>query len=329
MGLQRSAPVRRGVGSSARRAIEPADSFNYAMLGDALIELGRYDKAEAAVQKLADLRPDVSAFTRVAYLRELFGDTDGAIDMMRQAIAASSPREPEHLAWSQVQLGNLFFNSGRITEAGDEYLIALRAFPDYHYALTGLGRVYCARRDFDRAIACYRRSLEIVPTYDTAVWLGELFTYIHRTDEAAQQFGLLQIIEKLYNANKVPPDSLIALYYADHGADPAKSLDVAREVASHRQDVKTMDAMSWALYRNGQYEQALEANAKALRLGTQDALFYYHAGLIQQKLGHAKQAADDLIKALQINPSFDLIRAEEARSVLSAIERTPSSDPRR
>jgi tetratricopeptide (TPR) repeat protein len=99
--------------------------------------------------------------------------------------------------------------------------------------------------------------------------------------------------------------------------------------ASHRQDVKTMDALSWALYRNGQYEQALEANAKALRLGTRDALFYYHAGLIQQKLRHPEQAADDLHTAFRINPSFDLIRAEEARSVLSAIEQGPSSEPSR
>lgn len=90
-----------------------------------------------------------------------------------------------------------------------------------------------------------------------------------------------------------------------------------------------MDALGWALYRNGQYEEALEANTKALRLGTRDAMFYYHAGLIQQKLGHSKQAANDLALALQINPAFDLIRAEEARTVLSAIQRASPSEPGR
>ncbi len=131
---------------AARRAIEimPHDAASYGMLGDALIELGDYDGAEKAVQQMADIRPDVSAYTRVSYLRELFGDTEGALEMMSAAAHSASPREPEYLAWCRAHYGNLLFNCGRLDAAEAEYLVALSVFPDYHYALTGMGRVCAA-----------------------------------------------------------------------------------------------------------------------------------------------------------------------------------------
>jgi len=58
----------------------PDDVMLYGFLTDANVELGNYREAEAAAQWMLDLRPgSVPGLTRAAYLRELFGDVDGAL----------------------------------------------------------------------------------------------------------------------------------------------------------------------------------------------------------------------------------------------------------
>jgi len=62
-------------------------------------------------------------------MRELLGDTEGAIDMMRQAALGASAREPEHSAWVPSAVGQSVFNSGQLQEARQWYELALRTFP--------------------------------------------------------------------------------------------------------------------------------------------------------------------------------------------------------
>ena len=133
---------------AARRALErdSGDPLNYGTLGDALLELGEYQEGAQAIQKMVDLRPDVASYARAAYVRELFGDMEGAIEIMGMAVRAASSRDLEHNAWCRVQLGNLLFNAGRLADAEAQYQAALQIFPGYHFAFTGLGRVRAAQQ---------------------------------------------------------------------------------------------------------------------------------------------------------------------------------------
>jgi tetratricopeptide (TPR) repeat protein len=300
-------------------AIDPQDPWNYGTLGDALVEIGEYRAAADAFQKMVDLRPDVSSYTRAAYIRELYGDLEGAIQIMGMAVNAVSSRDLEHNAWCRTQLGNLFFNAGRLSEAEAQYAAALQIFPDYHYALTGMGRVRAAQKRFDEAVQFFKRSLDIVPMHDTVVALGDLLLYLGRANEAAKQFTLLDVIEQINRANNVQPESQMALFYADHDEKLDEALRIAEQQARERQSIRTMDALAWALYKNGRYQEALTAIKKALRLGTQDALLHYHAGMIQAKLGYRKEAVAALRRALEINPYFHPRHAEEARLTLNAL----------
>src|SRR5205807_8990054 len=87
-----------------RSALGPARPTAYGVLVDALVELGRYDEATAAAQVMTDMRPDLSSYSRISYLRELHGDTNGAMAAMRLAIQAG-PLRSEATAWCDVQLG--------------------------------------------------------------------------------------------------------------------------------------------------------------------------------------------------------------------------------
>src|SRR5205807_4927988 len=72
----------------------PFSASAYGVLGDALIELGRYPDAFRTFQRMIDLRPDLSSYARASYARELQGDVPGAISDMELALqAASSPSD--------------------------------------------------------------------------------------------------------------------------------------------------------------------------------------------------------------------------------------------
>ena len=85
------------------------------MIGDALLELGRYDHAFEAFQTMVDTRPDLSSYACVAYARELVGDVRGAERAMRMAFDAAGT--PADAAWTAYQLGELAFGSGDVRSA--------------------------------------------------------------------------------------------------------------------------------------------------------------------------------------------------------------------
>ena len=79
----------------------------WGMITDALVELGDYPGAVHAAQRMIDLRPDSSSYARVSYLRELHGDTEGAIQAMTLALKAANPNDPESMEWYREQLRSL------------------------------------------------------------------------------------------------------------------------------------------------------------------------------------------------------------------------------
>ena len=56
-------------------AISPEDPWNWGTLGDSLMELGQYDKAAEAYQRMVSIRPDLSSYNRASYYRFVAGDS--------------------------------------------------------------------------------------------------------------------------------------------------------------------------------------------------------------------------------------------------------------
>lgn len=304
-----------------------AIAFNYGTLGDARLELGDYEGAIDIIDRMARMQPDAWAYCRVARLRELIGDPDGAIDGMGMAVAASSLTAPEQRAWFRVQRGNMQFNAGDLEDAEPDYRAALEAYPDYYFALSSMGRLRAAQGKFDEAVALYRRSLEIAPKQETVVLLGDLLVHLKRTDEAEQQFELMGAMDKILHANHVEPGYVLPMFYADHDRNLKECLAQAQECAAGRHDIKTLDTLAWCLYKNGKYAEADAAEKEAMRLNTKDALLFFHAGMIRLKLGQTDEAAKALELAIQINPFFDIRHADEARDALRTLKHVPATQP--
>jgi len=301
------------------RELDPEDPDANGALGDALIELGRYDEALDAFQQMLDTRPDLNAYVRVAYARELHGDSDGAIEATRLALEASRPTG-ETAAWVRSQLGNLYFNRGDLTGASEQYEASLSAFPRYIHALAGLARVAAANEDYERAIELYSEVVSRQPVLEHVTAQGDVYRAAGRDADAQRQYDLASAIDSLYRANGINTDLEMALFLADHDLRLDEALAQARAIYGKQPgSIRTADTLSWALYKAGRYDEASVYSKEALRLGTRDPLLLFHSGMIAFELGDFAASRERLQQAIDLNPRFSVLHAKEAAAVLSEL----------
>ena len=293
-------------------------SYNYGVMADALNELGRYDEAAQVVQQMVDLRPDISSYARVSYVRELRGQYDGATEAMRQAITASGPAG-ENRAWVTYQLGMLYFSHNQLDKAEATFQEAMLTLPNYVYAEAGLARIKAARGDLGGATQLYTQVVQRFPLSEFLIELGDIYTTSGRADDAKRQYELVRGIQRIYKENGVNTDLEMALFDVDHNYNLPDALNRARQEYQARPSVKAADILAWSLYKTGDYNAAAEYSQQALRLGTQDGLTFFHAGMIANKRGQTTEAREYLQKTIALNPSFSFLYAAEARQALDSL----------
>lgn len=299
------------------RDTNPQSAAAHGVIGDALIELGRYDEAFVALQQMVDLRPDVASYTRIAYARELQGDVAGAIKAMRDALPMAA--SPADAAWVSFQIGALERHRGGIEAAEEWYHRALALAPGSVPARAGLADVAWARGEVAVAIARYRRVVEDLPMPEYLTALGDLYASQERDADAAAQYAVVVVERKLAAANGVAPGPEVVLFEANHG-DHSAALDAAEAEWRVRKSVHVADAYAWALYRAGRYDEAADASERALHLGTRKASFLFHAGMIELARGHEAVAADFLEEALATDPHFSILDAPRAARELARLQ---------
>ena len=308
--------------SEQAQQLNPYRAAALGILVDAHVELGEYEQAAATLQQMVDLRPDLASFTRISYLRELHGDVPGAMEAMQRAVDTGAPGH-ENTLWAQTQLANLYFHSGRWDEAERLYRQALAFQPDYAYALAGMANVAAARGYPETAISLYVDLVERVPLASFVIALGDLYAATGQTAAAQQQYELVGVIQAS-NANAgMNVDLELTLFNADHAIDPPQTAAAARAVYERRPSIHAADALAWALYQAGDYQEAARYSQEALRLGTQDALLHYHAALIAYALDDLEAARRHLRQVQAINPAFSIRYADSARRLLAQLEQMP------
>jgi tetratricopeptide (TPR) repeat protein len=299
------------------QAENPRDAIVYGVLTDANVELGNYPEAIDAVQKMVDTRPNMESYARVAAVRSLHGDADGAIEAMSLAARIADPKDREAQAWCFAHLGDEYFKIGKFAEAEKQYDTALKVFPDYHFGLAGKGRARAAVGDWENAVKFYTQAQTKVPTTLTVISLGDIYAKTGNAAKAKEQYDLAVFIEqKLGNIDQ----RSLALLWADQDIKLDEALAIAEKEHNTRKDVYTADIYAWCLYKKGNLAEAQKISREAMRLKTKNALFYYHAGMIEKGLGNNKAAKDLLRKTLQTNPAFDVLQAEKAQAALAELK---------
>ena len=286
----------------ARRAValSPASAAAHGIVGDSLLELGRYEQAFAAFDRMVTLRPTAASYARVSYGREMLGDTAGAIDAMELAAEAAEP-SPEPAAWARTNLGNLHLARGDVPAATNLYRSALGLIPDYAPALGGLARAATYRGQPDEAAELYRAALEAAPVPEFAAGLGDALAEAGQVEEAERAWGRADELERDFVRHGGRNDLERALFDLDHDRNVRGALQLAREGWRQRPSVEGEHALAWALYKNGRCREARVHSVRALRLGTKDIGALLHRSLIERCLGNTKSAAAFRTRAFTYN----------------------------
>jgi tetratricopeptide (TPR) repeat protein len=297
--------------------------FPYAILGDTYFDIGEYDKAAEAYGKLTHLPGVAYPSTRLGALYALRGNVQEAMDETERGIEAllKDKSPPENVAWAEFRLGELAFSRGDLVQAETAYRNALQSYAGYHWALGGLARVRAGQKRYEDAIKLYQQAIAVIPLPQYAAALGDVYTKLDRRREAAKQYALVGYIGYLNAINKEIYNRELALFYADHDLKLPQALELAERELQVRRDVYTYDVLAWALYKNQKPEAALRAMTEALKLGTKEARFFFHAGMIHQATGDTDKARDFLQRALTTNPHFHVLQAEVAEQTLRALGR--------
>jgi tetratricopeptide (TPR) repeat protein len=304
------------LGRSARR-INPTIARNYGVIADAQIELGRYDAAERTLQRWVDLKPELSSYARVSYFRELHGDLPGALEAMRLAVSAGG-ESTENFSYVETLVGNLHLQAGSYGAAERAYRTVLERDPRYQPAIAGLARLRAGRGELDAAIRMYRGVVSVLPLPEYAIALGEAEEAAGRVAAARRDYELVAAQVELLRANGVDTDVDLALFEADHG-NARRAVVLGRRAWRAAPSVRSADAYSWALSAAGRTDAALRMSREAMRLGSRDPSFLYHAGMIAARAGRASSARDLLSSLLAQSPRFSPLYAPRARKTLDEI----------
>ncbi|PWU14036.1 MAG: hypothetical protein C5B50_18080 [Verrucomicrobia bacterium] len=259
-------------------------SFDYGLLGDCLMEQGRLGEAEAAYQRMADIKPDLYAYTRAAHMRWLKGDLTGAIEVMEMATQAVSARDAEPAAWVFTRMALYQLQAGELAKCRQYCDAALAFQKDYPPALLARGRLLLAQEKFGEAAEALGLAAKLNPLPEYQWALAEALRAANRTSEA-------EAVERKLEARGAAADPrTLALFLATRGVSVPKAIKLAQAELETRGDVFTHDALACALMAAGRFSEAAKETQLALSEGTQDARLFLHAGIVAQGLSLAAEA---------------------------------------
>lgn len=296
--------------------INPSNANLYGTLSDAETQLGRYADALASTQRMVDLSPDTASLARASYTWELRGDLEQARALMQRA--HDDALTPAQRAFTLYYLGDLALQGGDATGALSQYEAGQRADPSYAPLLEGRARALLALGRTEEAQRDLAEAVDRLPLPGYVLAYGELLESLGRSHEADRQYALFRTEQKLFEANGVVVDVEAVLFEADHG-DAGQAVLAAEAGLRTRPFIEMDDASAWALHRAGRDSEALVAVTRALALGTRNPLFEFHAGMIENALGHTEAGRRHLDAALAMNPAFHPLHARTATETLATM----------
>src|SRR6266700_4539874 len=302
----------------ARRLVEQRGlSFDYGLLGDALMEQGKLNDAAEAYQQMMNLKPDLQGYARAAHMRWLKGDLTGAIEAMQLAVAAGSPQEAESTAWVNTRLAFYQFQAGDNEAARRTDDIALSYQQNYAPALLLRGRMKLSEGETDDAIVQLHSATQLNPLPEYQWALAEALRDAGRKSEA---LNVEQLLKQTGAAND---PRTYALYLATRGQLAETAVQLAENELKERADVFTHDALAWSLAAAGRVDEALPHLEQALVEGTHDARLFFHAAVIHARAGHKEEASRFFDQATDL---MDLLLPSE-REQLQLVAAAVGNDP--
>ncbi len=305
------------------KKVNPYNAYIWGIMVDAYVELGDYKAAVEAAEKMMDIRPDLSSYSRASYLREIYGDYKGAIEAMKWAVEAGADGD-EPTSWARIQLARLYELTGDLQSAEMHYTIALQHRSGYSYALAGLGHISMGKLDYKKAIDLYQQATKTFNDYGLKEQLAELYLLTDQNKKATDT--ITAIINELTKASEEGEGSinhhadreLAYVYLLNNKFD--KALDHALAEYNRRpNNIDVNEAVAWAYFKKERFEKAVPFIENALRTNSKNPVLLCRAGLIYFEAGNIQKAKDLLTEGLKNNPNINPVLKKQSATILQKI----------
>jgi tetratricopeptide (TPR) repeat protein len=266
----------------------PYNAYVYGMLVDANVELGNYEAAVEAADKMISLRPDIRSYSRIAYLREIHGDINGAVEAMQMAVNAGAPGD-ETTEWCRVQTGKLDEQLGKIKEAEMQYTIAITNRENFPGALAGLARIAVEQKNYDKALQLYMQADSLSADHFIKEGIVEVYELLNKKEEAKQM--KLKILEQMKQLAKEGNEEMeLAHAYMGIG-DFDKAMESAMiEYKRRPGNIEVNETMALVYAGKEDYENASPYLEKALSTHSKKADLLNLAAFVYEKNGNVEKA---------------------------------------
>jgi tetratricopeptide (TPR) repeat protein len=300
-------------------AREPDVPQYRSLLGEVAMELGDDSTAAAMFGSLWPDRAHLSIAPRLARWAELTGNLAGARRLLDSATRDADRRADvphETRALFHLRAGDLAFRMGRPRAAGAEYRAGLAIEPRDPRLQAAMARLSAARGNNREAIDWGDRAIAAQLDPGTLGVVGDAWAAL---GDSARSNEYYRAMEVAVSAQPGPYHRAWSLNLLDRGLRVDEVVRKALDELAQRHDVYGCDLAAWALHRAGRDREAAPVMRRALRLGTPDALLWFHQGVIARALGENALARTSLDSALALNPLFHAGHVAEARAVLDSI----------
>lgn len=319
--LAASLLARHSFGEAHAVALElvgrwPEEPSHRALLGQIQMELGMYDAADSTFRRLAWDERNLSVSPRLAAWAAIRGETTEAgrfLRLARETARGRTDLPSEQRAWFHLMVGEHEAANGDFEAAEKSFAEGLALEPGDFRIVGALVRLEARRGEWMRALA-YAALLGDAADLRTRGVIGDVHLALGDTAGAERHYAM---VEESAAESPEPFNRQLYAFRLDHDRRVEETLEILRAETQQRPDVLGYDLLAWALLKNGDAEAAAAASEQALRLGTREPLFHFHAGMIQQALGRTDRAAEYFREALDIDPRFHHRFAAAARSALA------------
>jgi tetratricopeptide (TPR) repeat protein len=295
---------------------DPEMPAAYGILGDAAVELERYEEAAVHYQKMLDLRPDLGAYARAAHLLYLEGNVTRAMILMRKAIDAGAG-DPEQAAWVVAELGMMQAREGASTAAVRLIDAWLEKLPENPTLLAASGHAHMTANEDAAAIAALQRAAAITPQHATLAALHDLYLAAGRNDDADRVTGQIEQLHRQLEQDHIHgSEGELARFYADRGVKLDEAVRLAQKEYSDHPGTRAADTLAWAYFRAGRATEAQKLLPEILNRSVADPAMLYHVALIEEASGKVTDARRHLHAALSRDPRFNPVHAPLAREAL-------------
>jgi tetratricopeptide (TPR) repeat protein len=300
-------------------AYDPSIPQYRAQLGEIQMEVGHYAAARVSFDSLYSVRTHLSIAPRLARWEELNGNVAGARQLLTDALANAKARRDlpkEQVAWFHLRLGDIDMRNGRMRRARAMFEQGLAIEPNDYRLLDAMAHLEAVEGNPRKAIEYGERGIAIKLDPATLGLIGDAYASLGDSARAQEYYKTMEVA---VSGQPGAYHRAWSLFLLDHDLQVSQVLANVEKELETRKDIYGYDLLAWALHKSHRDREARAAMTEARKLGTRDAMLFYHEGMIDRALGDSKRARYFLAQALQTNPGFHPTQPRDIKFVIDSI----------